>query len=740
MEALSLSANVAAFVVVAAQLSTVLYTTFSSIKDGPDNVRRVTAHLLQLHGVLEQLRCSSLASSDTALAGHVGLCVLDLNSLADNVQKLQLTPYEARTGRLWKRFKSFLDEKKLDRICDQIVAHTGTLSLRLSILNSVEKQTESLISKFGDVDNTLHTQHDELQNGLTSIQAAVGDMVHMSQTKADSMLDLLAEIKNSIVNLTRGACQPGTVTGNTSEQGSESNNEEVWAEKNVKSVLHANLVQSITRLCCLVKEKNRTFDTDAEDNTQAEDIIEDLQMLLDSAQRYETTVSSTIAHRSINRKLLRSDLRRFGQAFGQFKLLVNQEARRDDGSSSTAIRRKRTYTTVFLQGLGTLSLMVTKQDQGSSATEVISKMVFSFLPKDPRQFMMIVASTTQGGMPGGSISPISRLAVNRVLPAGSQVFHVVEKGLLQELRAMLQRDEATLRDHDEYGANLLFYAVWGRQAKICKFLLENGADVDHVANSKGLTWGRTDDQRLFNNKDIAERICQVLDAGVNVHLHDYRGQSCLHTCLQTAKLQFRRSHNLIRSQFHAIKLLIERGANVYAVNLDGESVSELAYIEMSGYSFCGGLVGDLWDAALQSCGYDIAKFRKYHKRKGYYTNHYPREAFEVLWEGREDQCPYWDDATWPPDEPEGLGGSLAIANMGEDGILTSKGWCWQEQQALENLGEIDSYVRSEASETQTELASTVEEDADDKRNTARKQGCEFVTNVEFSGLFENPWI
>ncbi|KAI0412920.1 ankyrin repeat-containing domain protein [Xylaria grammica] len=879
MEAFGLGANVAAFVVIAAQLSKVLYTTFSSIKDGPDNARKVAAHLLQLHGVLEQLRHSSLASKDTALVGHVGLCVSDLNSLADDVQKLQLTPDEARTGRLWKRFKSFLDEKKLDRICDQIVAHTSTLSLRLSIVNSnttyemmsgtratnqlindlsgnIVEQTGGLVSKFGDVESTLHTQHDKLQKGLTSIQAAVSDVSHMSQTKADSMLELLLEIKNSIVNPNPSTCQRKTVADNALEQRNQSNNEEVEADTTDKPSLNADLVRSITRLCRLIKEKDQSFDTNEEDNTQAEDIIEDLQTLVGSAQRYGNTASSIIKKGATNKRDLRSDLRRFSQSFGQFKLLINEENRREDGPSPTAIQQKRTYTRVFLKGLGTLSLMVTKKTGASSAGEESSTMVLSFLPEDLQQFTMIVASTTQRKMPSGPAPPISRLAVNRVLPAGSRVFNVVEKGLLQELQAMLQNNEATLRDHDEYGASLLFYAIYGQKTEMCRFLLENGADIDHVASTRGLAWGRTDDPRFaldiysmtdyvnhshlehncrsscgrllldwgadptahmpgttsffefaincgrheairfvyssklikafvgtdnsvpdktqslfnactaFNYGDIAERIRKFLDAGANVNLRNGKGQSCLHVCLQHARLHVRDSRYLIRSQFRAIKLLIERGADVYAVDLSGKSVSELAYVGMNGYHLGDGFVGDLWDAVLHDCGYDIAIFRKNHQRKPSYGGHYSRKHLEMLWEGKGDQCPYWNDAVWPPDaashpplegreaednnerakdilssdEPGESPGSFCLEKMDGDGVSMRNGWCWRGQSALQTAEEIDSHAIPEFLEAETEPAPPIQWHVNGEGTPTGKQGRGAVENMECLGLFENPWI
>lgn len=140
MEALGAGANVAALVIAAAQLSKFLYTTFCSIKDGPDAVRKVTSHMQQLHGVLEQLKLSPLAAHDDALVGHIALCIKDLNQLADGVTRLQSFPGEKRTGKLWKRFRCFLDEKKLDDIHDQLIQHINTLGLRHSVLQRFVRQ------------------------------------------------------------------------------------------------------------------------------------------------------------------------------------------------------------------------------------------------------------------------------------------------------------------------------------------------------------------------------------------------------------------------------------------------------------------------------------------------------------------------------------------------------------------------------------------------------------------------
>ncbi|KAH8664540.1 hypothetical protein BX600DRAFT_301390 [Xylariales sp. PMI_506] len=72
------------------------------------------------------------------------------------------------------------------------------------------------------------------------------------------------------------------------------------------------------------------------------------------------------------------------------------------------------------------------------------------------------------------------IEVNRVIPDDSPVFRLVGEGRLDELRMMLEAGQASLRDHDEHGASLLFYAM--EQPHMCRFLLDGGLDVDQIAD------------------------------------------------------------------------------------------------------------------------------------------------------------------------------------------------------------------------------------------------------------------
>ncbi|KAI0531906.1 ankyrin [Xylaria digitata] len=555
MEALGAGANAVAFILLAAKLSKELYSVLYSIKDGPSNVQSVANDILRLHGALELLKNCPMVAHDTSLSGHIMGCISDLNPLAESIKKLQITSGEQRVGRIWKRFRSVLDEKKLDQIRTRVDAHTNAIHLRLSFLQSlrlhdissdvrlgrrsitdlsgtIDQQFNNQASAFTALNQSLRfiqtSQQEVLQPHLTSIQAAVENASSMSRSDADTMIDLLGELKGLIVS------QNGTQTKNQLKSPLDCQHENRGRTEEKTERMETSddsLVLSITRLCNLIKENAKSFDTDAGCDTQAEDIIEDLQNLIRAAQRSAKAGEGDAE--------LRSDLRRFDKAFGQYSLVVNPD-KYANKLGRTVIRQKRKYTSFELDGLGTVSLIMTKGTktthgtESGNSTQSISraedKMMMSFLPKDRREFSMLVASTIRRWDFGNAVQSISSLAVNRVLPATAPVFDVIRNGRLRELQAMLRRGEASLRDHDEYGASLLFYST--ENLEMCRFLLSNGLDVDLVADGFGvigiaksimvqvLDLDMIDDD--YEYEDVKRRIeCRtlLLEAGADPTLH-----------------------------------------------------------------------------------------------------------------------------------------------------------------------------------------------------------------------------
>ncbi|KAI1738713.1 ankyrin [Xylaria scruposa] len=770
----STAASAVTFIVLAAQLSKILYTTFDSIKDGPANVQAVAGEILRFHGALEQLKGCPMVAND--LGGPIRACYLDLEPLAVKIRGLQLKPAEKKSGKLWKRFKCFLSEKKLDQIRTQVNVLTNDIHLRLNILQSfivdrissdvrltnqsigeaggkIDQLLTSQVSSFATIDQSLQSfqssQQKDLQTGLSSIQDAVKNAESIRQADANCMLDLMRELKSLMLSQNR--TQQDERAASPSDGSREDYDQK---KKNLEQApgFDDNLVTSITKLCSLIEEKEQSFNTDADDDPQAESIIKDMQSMIRSAQDY--------AEAKQGKTGVYSDLRRFDKSFGQVKLLLNpgntkrnmgiatselDTVRNEGNPGHFVVPRKRKYACFELGDLGTVTLMTSKRKRLSDSEDDNStwdtdrgdcKSAMWFLPKDFKKLSMLVAYNIRQGMPGYAGESISSLAVNRVLPAGSQVFRVVKLGQLHELKDMLHRGEASLRDHDEYGASLLCYAT--KQPEMCRFLLSNGLDVDHVVSrlrtnkSPGslptisdlssileigchdlfvpkeefneviecrrllleagadpavdegkaflhcnLTWGHLESiQSIWGSTLIQpfahinhilpegntpfllacsnkhafnkEMFSFLLNRGANIKARDLWGRTCLHFCLSVLLP----SH--LQEQYEAIKFLIKKGADVDARDDDGVTVHEAAYAQ--GHSeimgeHIGSLAGDLWDSILESCGYDISKFRQEYQRRAVYCGDYTRQSFKELWKGRESHCPYWDDTPWPEEAP-----------------------------------------------------------------------------------------
>ncbi|KAJ8126766.1 hypothetical protein O1611_g6871 [Lasiodiplodia mahajangana] len=328
--------------------------------------------------------------------------------------------------------------------------------------------------------------------------------------------------------------------------------------------------------------------------------------------------------------------------------------------------------------------------------------------------------------PDQLISTIPRLSVNNIVSRKSRVFQVAATGSVQELMELFSRGQANLRDHDRDGWSLLHYSL--KNPPMCRFLIDNGLDVDEVAIHKryitleltplllcyrsmhletlGIllaagadptvdTRGNptvlslvcddiipevstTNPQNIYHGQDVAlaptrdlilrtpllsactidgDRIAdRINNPAQKIKLLLNRGSDIKDTCMEGSCL-----HVLFRSRMkspsqqsllEALTLLVRSGADVNSQDDYGNTVSEIAYAEHTCWEThekcdLGSYRGDLWDAALDLCGKQISEFRKNYPRRARYTAAYTRQDFEMLWEGRESSCPYWDDITDP---------------------------------------------------------------------------------------------
>ncbi|RSL71618.1 hypothetical protein CEP51_012027 [Fusarium floridanum] len=718
MEAIGVGANILAFVVLGIKSAKLAHDTLSAIKDGPTLVQSVAANFLQLHWILEQLLQCRAAASDPALHGQARHCYEELDKLAKTIERLQVPPREKATGKFWKRLKAAISENDLKRLDAWAAQQASMLSLRLNVLSSnvlyatrdgneriqqqihsfgtsMQTQFESQTASFLGAAKNMTSSHADgrsaLEAGLSSIQETIEATHSISSEDTRSMFQLLQEIKDRVA--------PES-TGDTESTKAKRDAEQTTGGT-APSPNH-RMLESINSLCGLINEKRDAIDVYAEDDDQAESVIEDLQALVKSLRGQKLPVS--------DQESFEKDLRRFGRSFGSNVLSINSRV----GTSRRPVTKVLEQTHSFSEadvGAGKFSFWVQKRKRAV-----------------------------------GTDDEDNDSTVNRVLPVGSLVFELVEAGDLQGLKEMLQSGRASLRDHDEYGASLLFYSVY--EPEMCKFLLDNGLDVDHVANDSGFggldespgamvqplqavyppdagmepeelrrviecrrlllragadptfavgsanfldlmnTNGEAESIQLAWNPEITapfanistyrdknglspflalchsysytkEHFRHFLRMGANLQDRDDQGRTCLHICFQAlgesgAEAGFR--------GIEAIEYLVQKGADPCAVDYHGRSVSDVAATAKTAVYLRYHYPGDLWAAIIYYFGLRISQSGSvYPRRKRFNMPDNVKRAglentwyhFEKLWEGREAKRPRpWNNAkSWPPLRP-----------------------------------------------------------------------------------------
>jgi hypothetical protein len=148
----------------------------------------------------------------------------------------------------------------------------------------------------------------------------------------------------------------------------------------------------------------------------------------------------------------------------------------------------------------------------------------------------------------------------------------------------------------------------------------------------------------FDSRRHVQRLEFLLGEGCNIHDNDQNGLTCLHTFFN-----FTVPPPSEQNWKDSLIYLICQGADPYALDRFGRSVSDIAYSKtcLNRTNSIGTYRGDLFDAVLDFCGYNVSEFRQEHSWKRKYDANYSRRDFELLWEGREYRCPNWSDPEWP---------------------------------------------------------------------------------------------
>ena len=150
---------------------------------------------------------------------------------------------------------------------------------------------------------------------------------------------------------------------------------------------------------------------------------------------------------------------------------------------------------------------------------------------------------------------------------------------------------------------------------------------------------------LFSCEDSyfnLEGVKLLLRRGASVHDRDELGNTCLHKCLRLINRSAVKGG--VSNMRNAIIYLIQQGADVFAKNNCGLSVSDIAYTIYKDTIFDNRFREEIWDCALVSCGYNITDFRRpVPPANCFRPCRFTSVYFQELWADAEALRPVYDD-------------------------------------------------------------------------------------------------
>ena len=192
----------------------------------------------------------------------------------------------------------------------------------------------------------------------------------------------------------------------------------------------------------------------------------------------------------------------------------------------------------------------------------------------------------------------------------------------------------------------------------------NGENLLHIACSN------------CSSGSTVQNVAAILNLGFDINAPNEYGETCLYMFAKTLGY-FMSPSTALREQ-SVLAFLLRNGADPDQAPTDKPSISSGLY-HGHGTKFCrenrswkhGSYCADVWDSALHISGRDILEHRAGHRRRPKYTANYTREIFELLWKGRENECPYWVEEPEPNLWDKQDGGPLRQPSLSRDYLSSS---------------------------------------------------------------------
>ncbi|WKT41236.1 hypothetical protein QSH57_006042 [Fusarium oxysporum f. sp. vasinfectum] len=693
MEAVGAGASILTFITVAFSVTQSIHLALAAIKDGPEVIRFLTNEIAQLESILQRLKQVSFAFIDdvdkSQLEGLAKKCKDDLAELDSRLKSFDVSTSDGRRGRLWRKLKLCFSEKDLDHIRHVVQGHVQHLTIRLhliqaqqmsltatqstQILNDLEQLKQNIAVLQITNAATLVTKGKPPSTSARVMEVDDEEMDCSSDTPLDESINRLMRLLEK---------KPCVVESDNSEE----------------------LLKDIKHLLECIRNDAEPAESEGACQNCRQDVSKELALManiiLSSPSMMINQTGATRLWRPANEQLLISQERKrktietddgvMTVTAAKRRRKPSSEIEREQGKSET--RRdfiaKLTYTSKSTKKMLSLSVNQGQLLFNSFSSMVPCVMVCNILPRNSPVFYTARNGSVQdllqlieGGKANIHDHDTDGWSLLHHSVGNLQVLKfLIEEGLdIDEVAGLPESDGQITPSHmalespysrDHYEALLYAGADMTVQVNdgsltVIEIIASSDDEVSCLRTEQTLDISpfAYADSRDTRNQDLIPRVCA--DSYISLSSEPYQARRQIHNLLKKGYdinsflngmtgLHHLMAKNCLWLKYipeymDLLMFVIENDGDVWAVDDDGYLAAHYAYNITCGadYLFCPSAKGDLWDAALSYFGYDILRVRKYHPRKARYTSGYTRQDFEKLWQGREGDCPYWDDQPWP---------------------------------------------------------------------------------------------
>ncbi|SCV52755.1 uncharacterized protein FFB14_12773 [Fusarium fujikuroi] len=693
MEAVGAGASILTFITVAFSVTQSIHSALSAIKDGPEIIRSLTDEIAQLENVLQRLKTLSFVSVDdidkSQLKRLAEKCKDDLDKLDSRLRSLDVSTSSGRRGRLWRKLKLSFAEKELDHIRNKIQSHLHHLIIQFHIIQTqqmslTERQTTQALSDLQQIKQGMAAQ-------LTATAA-----IRVTEEESPSISARVTDVDDEDTD-----CSPDITLDQSINRLIKLLEKKPYA---VESEDSGELLEDLGDLLEFIRRDADSAESEGYCQNCRQDLSKELGLMAHIILSAQTMMinqnGATISPEPTDRQFLVSQerkLKTIGTEGGVMTFMTARRRRRpppeignepSKNQSGRAFLAKLTYTSWSSKKMLILSV---EQVQGLFNSVINMPPCFTvcnILPRDS-----VVFDTTRCGSVKDLLQLFERGKANlhdHDTYGWSLLHHSV--GNPPVLKFLIEKgldvDEVASRpDIGKQTTPLHLSLVHGVAPDHYEALLNAGADVtlQVQGSATAIQWIANNDNEVsclrmeqtlckspfayadssdMRNQDLIPRVCAesyislssepfqarrqiqiLLKNGYDIN-SPLDGKTCLHY-LMTKEIN--PCLDLILEFMDLLIFVIENGGDIWAVDDAGYLAANYAYDITceADFLFSPSLKGDLWDSALSYLGYDILRFRRYYPRKARYMPGYTRQDFEKLWQGREGDCPYWDDHPWP---------------------------------------------------------------------------------------------